>query len=118
MQVAARRPRILTGAEKPDCVRSQAGGLGWARDKDRSVLRFGREERLRQSAIQLREEILPRDVTPIEPQRAAQIDYLLQALRCLELRARSEAFAWPADVFQQLRREFRPFERAAVSLRC
>ena len=66
MRGAGGGPGFFAGAEKPDGIGSKASGFGGACDQYGCVLRFGREERFGDGAIEGSEEILPPDAAAIE----------------------------------------------------
>ena len=88
MRRAVRWPRFLVGAEEPDGIGREARGLGGAGNQNRRVLRFGREERFVQGAIESREEFFPLHAPAIETERRAVVEGLLPAAVSLEFRAR------------------------------
>ena len=80
-------PGVFVGAEEPDCVGSESGGLGRSGNLDGRIVGFGREESFVESAGEGGEEFRPTDATAIEAKRAACVDRLLPAIEGLELRA-------------------------------
>ena len=66
MRRAASRPRVFAGAEEPDGIGSEPRGLGGTGNQNRRVLRFRREERFVEGAIESRGEIVPLDAPAIE----------------------------------------------------
>ena len=103
-------PCALRGAEEPNAVSGEAGGLSRTGDLDRRVAGLGREEGLIQGLGENRKELSPAKAAAIEAQGRAGVNSLLPAPACLEFRAREGTKARPARSLKELRNEFGPLE--------
>ena len=110
MRRAARGPSLFGGADEPDGIGSEAGGLGGAGNQDRRILRFRREDSFAGRAFEDGKKLLPCDGAAIEPERRAFVDGLLPAAMSLKFGAGKRTSAGPACKFQELWHELCPHE--------
>src|SRR5436305_6848550 len=87
MGLAASRPGVFRGSEKPDGGGGEAGRLGGSRDDDGSIFRFRREDRVTHRMRELGEKFRPTAAAAVESEGGAGIEDVVPAPDGLELAA-------------------------------